>query len=177
MTNFNINECSAALAAAEAAHDAATKAAARAAAAHEDAKASLDDPSASKRASKKAARKNEMYRLYAVYLKRRCDVVSAEWAVDTAQSNLWWATAQSTYRLPDGAVKWCRSWRRNGRFALRCLGEGYSPDMGDWVGSQSTFDQASTEYVYTCSFEHGEVIFSSGGVRRANTTAVRLFGC
>ena len=177
MTNFNIDECSAALAAAEAAHDAATKASAKAEAAYEDAKASLDDPKHSQRNSKREARKNEMFRLYAVLLRRRCDVVRASWALDTAQSNLWWAKTQAEHRLPDGAVKWCRSWNRNGRFAITCLGESYSPEMGDWVGSQSTFDQHDAEYVYTCSFEQGEVIFTSRGVRRANPEAVLLFGC
>ena len=177
MTNFNIDECSAALAAAEAAYDAATKAAAKAAASYEDAKASLDAPSASKRANKKEARKAEMYRLFATAQTRHREAIRTEWAVETAQSNLWWAEAQSVYRLPDEAAAWCRSWHRNGRFAIACLGEGYSPDMGSWVGSKTRFDEHTAEYVYTCSFTQGEVIFTSRGVRRANPVASQLFGC
>ena len=176
MTNFKIDECSAALAAAEAALADATKAAAKAAASYEDAKASLDDPENSRRASKKAARKAEMFRLYAVAQTRRREQVRASWAVESAQADLWWSSAQAEYQLPDGAVKWCRSWHRNGGFAITCLGESYSPEMGDWVGKKSRFDEHTAEYVYECQFEHGEVIFTSRGVRRANPEAVKLFG-
>ena len=172
-----IDERFAAVSAAESVYKNAEAAMVKAETAYEDAKASLNDENHSKRPSKIEARKREVSRLFMVAHNSRQAKIRASWDVEESQSNLWWATAQAEYQLPDGAVKWCRGWHRNGRFAITCLGEEYSPEMGEWVGSKSHFDLSTTEYVYTCSFTEGEVVFTSRGVRRANPTACRLFGC